>query len=115
MRFLIPARALALICLLLSVAARGAEPSAPSPFELRAGDRVVFLGDRMIEGEQYQAWVEVMLTSRFPDRAITFRNLGWSGDTPAGDSRLGLSMLQASKEPADEGWKSLVQHEMVKR
>ena len=53
MRFLIPARALALICLLLSVAARGAEPSAPSPFELRAGDRVVFLGDRMIEGEQY--------------------------------------------------------------
>ena len=109
MRFLIPARALALICLLLSVAARGAEPSAPPPFELRAGDRVVFLGDRMIEGEQYQAWVEVMLTSRFPDRAITFRNLGWSGDTPAGDSRLGLSMLQASKEPADEGWKSLVQ------
>jgi len=104
-----PARTPALICLLLSVAARGAEPSAPSPVELRAGDRVVFLGDRMIEGEQYQAWVEVMLTSRFPDRAITFRNLGWSGDTPAGDSRFGLSLLQASKEPTDEGWKGLVQ------
>jgi hypothetical protein len=54
---------------LLSVAAPGAEPSAPSTFELRAGDR-------MIGGGQYQAWDEFMLTSRFPDRAITFRNLG---------------------------------------
>ena len=83
--------------------------AAPAPFDLKSGDRVVFLGDRLIEGEQYHGWIELMLTARFPDRDITFRNLGWSGDTPAGDSRFGLSLLQAGKEPADEGWKQLVQ------
>ncbi len=99
-------RFLVIVCALLVASARGAD--SPAPFELRSGDRVVLLGDRLIEGEQYQGWVEVMLTSRFPDRAITFRNLGWSGDTPAGDSRFGLSLLQAGKEPADEGWNGLV-------
>src|SRR5262245_307213 len=81
----------------------------PPRFERRAGDRVGFLGDRLVEGEQDQGWLEVMLTSRFADRAITFRNLGWSGDTPAGESRFGLSLLQAGREPADEGWKQLLQ------
>ncbi len=91
----------------LGSAALSAASPAPA-FDLRDGDRVVFLGDALIEREQYQAWVEVMLTSRFADRAITFRNLGWNGDTPAGDSRFGLSLLQAGKEPAGEGWRQLV-------
>ena len=90
-------------------AAGAAEAVVPAPLELKDGDRVVFLGDRFLEGEQYQGWIELMLTTRFPDRAVTFRNLGWSADTPAGDSRFGLSLLQAGKEPADEGWKGLVQ------
>ena len=80
----------------------------PAAFELRDGDRVVLLGDGIAEGEQYHGWIELMLTTRFPDRAVTFRNLGWSGDTPAGDSRFGLSLLQAGREPADEGWNQLV-------
>ena len=82
--------------------------AAPPPFELRDGDRVAFLGDGLIEGEQHHGWIELMLTTRFPDRAVTFRNLGWSGDTPAGESRFGLSLLQAGREPADEGWNQLV-------
>ena len=80
----------------------------PAPLELRAGDRVVFLGDTLMEREQYHGWIELMLTTRFPDRDITFRNLGWSADTPAGDSRFGRSLLQAGFAPADEGWKQLV-------
>ena len=87
-------------------AAFAAEKSAA--FELRDGDRVVFLGDTLIEREQYHGWVELMLTSRFPERNVTFRNLGWSGDTPVGESRFGLSLLQAGKEPANEGWTQLV-------
>ena len=84
-------------------------PAANAPqLELRDGDRVVFLGDTLIEREQYHGWVELMLTARFPERNVTFRNLGWSGDTPAGDSRFGLSLLQAGKEPANEGWTQLV-------
>ena len=82
--------------------------AAPARLELRDGDRVVFLGDTLIEREQTHGWVELMLTARFPDRNVTFRNLGWSGDTPAGDSRFGLSLLQAGREPANEGWTQLV-------
>src|ERR1051325_2461293 len=92
--------------LLLSPAC--AAETRPAPFELKDGDHVVFLGDTFIEREQYYGWIELMLTTRFPDRDLTFRNLGWSADTPAGDSRFGLSLLQAGKEPPDEGWKQLV-------
>ncbi len=81
---------------------------AAAPFELKDGDRVVFLGDTLIEREQHYGWIELMLTTRFPDRHVTFRNLGWSADTPAGESRLGLSLTQAGNEPEGEGWKMLV-------
>jgi putative heme-binding domain-containing protein len=80
---------------------------AAAPFELKDGDRVVFLGDTLIEREQHYGWIELMLTTRFPDRNVTFRNLGWSADTPAGESRLGLSLRQAGLEPEGEGWELL--------
>jgi putative heme-binding domain-containing protein len=76
-------------------------------FELDDGDRVVFLGDALVEQEQYFGWIELMLTNAFADRDVTFRNLGWNADTPAGDSRFGLSLLQAGREPDDEGFKQL--------
>lgn len=76
-------------------------------FEFRDGDRVALLGDAFIEREQYEGWIELAATTAFPDRTVTFRNLGWSADTPAGASRNGLSPLQAGLEPADEGWKQL--------
>lgn len=82
--------------------------AAEAPFELRDGDRVVFIGDRLIEGEQEAGWIELMLTTQFPDRSVTFRNLGWNGDTPAGESRASLSLIQAGREPPDEGWRQLV-------
>lgn len=76
-------------------------------FTLHDNERIVFLGDGLIEQAQYSGWIEVGLTTAFPDQNLTFRNLGWSGDTPAGDSRFGLSLLQAGREPADEGWQQL--------
>jgi putative heme-binding domain-containing protein len=85
-----------------------ATPPEASAFELRSGDRVVYLGDTLIEREQNHGWLDVMFASRFPDREVTFRNLGWSGDTPDGKSRLSLSLLQAGREPADEGWRQLL-------
>ena len=81
--------------------------SAPL-FELKDGDRVALLGDAFIEREQYEGWIELAATTQFPDRAVTFRNLGWNGDTPAGDSRNGLSLLQAGMEPPEEGWRQLL-------
>lgn len=88
-------------------AALNTESEAADRFELLDGDRVVFLGDGLIEQEQYFGWIEVMMTTAFPDRDVTFRNLGWNADTPAGDSRFGLSLLQAGRAPVDEGWKQL--------
>ncbi|QJE94737.1 PVC-type heme-binding CxxCH protein [Luteolibacter luteus] len=78
-------------------------------FELQDGDRVAFLGDAFSEREQYEGWIELAATTRFADRNVSFRNLGWSADTPNGDSRCGLSLLQAGLEPEGEGWRQLQQ------
>ncbi|MBC7981235.1 MAG: hypothetical protein H7Y36_11795, partial [Armatimonadetes bacterium] len=80
--------------------------SAPA-FELRDGDRVAMLGDALIEREQYAGWLEIAATTQFPDRSVIFRNLGWSADTPAGESRNGLSLVMAGSETPDEGWQQL--------
>ena len=96
--------------LLIFLALTAVRAAAPAPrFELRDGDRVVFLGDTLVEREQYHGWIELMLTARAADRRVTFRNLGWSADTPTGTSRTGLSLIQAGREPADEGWVQLQQ------
>ena len=49
----------ALIAFLALTAASAATPAAR--FELRDGDRVVFLGETLIEREQYHGWIELML------------------------------------------------------
>jgi putative heme-binding domain-containing protein len=59
-------------------------------FELRDGDRVVLVGDTLLEREQSYGFVEFVLTIHFPDRNVIFRNLGWSADTPEGQSRVGF-------------------------
>jgi lysophospholipase L1-like esterase len=65
---------------------------AHEPFELRDGDRVVWLGSTLIEREQRYGYWEAVLTSRWPDRNITFRNLGWSGDNVFGEARLAFDI-----------------------
>ena len=55
--------------------------------DLRDGDRVVFVGGTFIERMQQYGYLEALLTVAHPDKHITFRNLGWSGDTVWGESR----------------------------
>ena len=62
------------------------------PFQLKDGDRVAFLGDTLIERMQEFNHLELRLTTAWPERHVIFRNLGWSGDTPRGISRAGLSL-----------------------
>ncbi len=85
--------------LLCRASAFGAAPA----FELVDGDRVVLIGGTLIERDQSYGYLETRLTRRYPDRSITFRNLGWSGDTPEGISQAGFG------SPAD-GFKHLVEH-----
>jgi lysophospholipase L1-like esterase len=77
--------------------------AAEGPFELKDGDRVVLLGGTFIERDQEYGYLETLLTARFPDRDITFRNLGWSGDTVRGEAR-------ARFGPPAEGFDHLKTH-----
>ncbi|HSG72803.1 MAG TPA: SGNH/GDSL hydrolase family protein, partial [Planctomycetaceae bacterium] len=63
---------------------------AQSPkFEFRDKDRVVLLGSTFIEREQRYGYVEAELTAALAGegKSVTFRNLGWSGDTVWAESR----------------------------
>jgi len=48
------------------------------------GDRIVFLGDSITEQYQYSTYLELYLTTRFPDWNLTFINAGIGGDTANG-------------------------------
>lgn len=83
--------ALALVAAVSSVAlAADSADRSQKPFEFRDGDRVVFLGNTLIERAQTYGYWETRLTRRFPNRNVIFRNLGWSGDTVFAESRAGF-------------------------
>jgi lysophospholipase L1-like esterase len=56
-------------------------------FEFKDGDRLVLLGSAFIERMQSNGYFELELQCAFPDKKISVRNLGWSGDTVWGDAR----------------------------
>lgn len=61
--------------------------AADDAFELKDGDNVVWLGSSYVERMQANNFLETLLTSSQTDRQVTYRNLGWSGDTAGGVSR----------------------------
>jgi lysophospholipase L1-like esterase len=72
-------RAFALTALLAAL------PSTLSaqPVNFQPGDRVVLAGNTLCERMQLFNHFETLLTARFADLNLTFRNLCWSADTPA--------------------------------
>lgn len=82
----------------------GQNPGAASKnFEFRDGDRIVLIGDTVIEREQRYAALEPRLQLALPDKKVTVRNLGWSGDTVFGDARSYFG-------PPEEGIQRLREH-----
>ena len=69
-----------LLCLSVSVALQGASVHA-ADFAIRDGDRVVFLGDSITEQRLYTTYIEAYTLTRHPDWKLSFRNVGWGGDT----------------------------------
>src|SRR5438046_8492170 len=65
---------------LLLVLAQGMRSGA-GDFLIRDGDRVVFLGDSITEQRLYTTYIEAYTLSRHPDWKLSFRNVGWGGDT----------------------------------
>lgn len=80
--------------------------------EFRDGDRVAFVGNEFFEREADRGYIETELTTRFADKNLTFRNLGYSGDTVRADAR-NLCSGWATFGPADQGFdrlKNLIEH-----
>jgi hypothetical protein len=50
-------------------------------FLIHDGDRVVFLGDSITEQRLYTTYIEAYALTRHPEWKLTFRNVGWGGDT----------------------------------
>ena len=63
------------------------QPPAKKPFDFKDGDRIVWIGNTLVEREQRYGYWETALLVANKDKKITFRNLGWSGDTVWGEAR----------------------------
>jgi lysophospholipase L1-like esterase len=84
-----------LFCFLEPTPARS---DPPARFELHDGDRIVLIGDTLIERDQRYGYLETLLSISNPDKNLVFRNLGWSGDTVGGASRSGFDPPEAGFE-----------------
>lgn len=88
------ARIPSLYILLLFIFLNGCATAEPTvsednkvEFELQHGDRVVLLGNSLIQNDLEYGYIEYALTTLWPERDITFRNLGWTGDNVYGEAR----------------------------
>ncbi len=77
------------------------KPPVAVPFEMMDGDRILFLGDTLIEREIEYGYLETRIHLRFPKKNLVFRNLGWSGDSVWGESRAGF-------DPPEKGLERLL-------
>ena len=67
-----------LCCLVLLTLVRA--PAFGAELPLRDGAHVSLLGNGLAEGFQRDGWLETLFQARFPDRHLSFRNLGFNGD-----------------------------------
>ncbi len=89
---------LLLLFLIFALSPATSSVAAPhKPFDLHSGDRVVLVGDTLIERAQAYGYLEERLTVRHPEDNVIFRNLGWSADTPAGESRASFDFDKPGK------------------
>ncbi len=76
----------AVVATLGSAPARAASTPLAPPAE---GEHIALIGNALAERMQYYGYFETLLHQRFPDKKLTVRNLGHSGDTPAYRPRAG--------------------------
>lgn len=84
-----------------ALTADDAPKSGTTGFVWKDGDKVALIGGTVIEREQNYGQWELALTRNIPAKNVTFRNLGWSGDTVWAESR-GIF------EPAERGYALLI-------
>ena len=74
-------RSLILMALLLASPLLPKTATAAEKFFIHNGDRVAFLGDSITQQRLYTTYLEAYTLSRYPKWKLTFRNVGWGGDT----------------------------------
>ena len=77
--------------------------AAPPALALPDAPRIAFVGNTLVERDFHHGYLETLLINAFPDKAVTFRNLGWSGDTVRCEARSGFGQ-------AADGYKHLARH-----
>lgn len=90
-----------------AIAQEAASPAAKqtekNAFEFMEGDRVVLIGNTVIEREQRYATLEPRLALALGETKVTVRNLAWSADTVFGHARSYFG-------PPEEGLQRLSSH-----
>jgi lysophospholipase L1-like esterase len=95
---------------LLLLAAARSYAHAEQPFAFGASERIVFVGNDFFDHETTDCYIETALTARFPEKNLTFRNLGYSGDTVLADARI-LCAGWDNFGPPDQGFNRL--HDLI--
>lgn len=68
-----------------TVAQEAAAGTSNAAGVIQPGDRIALIGSGWVERMHRHPWFEMMLSMEVP--GVTFRNMGWSGDTVHGDAR----------------------------
>jgi lysophospholipase L1-like esterase len=90
----------------------GSQCRADQPFTFGASEQIVFVGNDFFDHETTDCYIETALTARFPEKNLTFRNLGYSGDTVLADARA-LCAGWDNFGPPEQGFnrlQELIQH-----
>jgi lysophospholipase L1-like esterase len=95
-----------LLLLIVSLAAVTLRAGEPPNLTFKDGDRVAFIGATFVEREAASGYIETLITARSPAANLTFRNLGYSGDTVTGEAR-GLCTGWSTFEAPDKAFERL--------
>lgn len=95
-----------LVCVLMGALPPCARGQEEPKVRFRDSERIAFIGNEFFDKEQDQSYIETALTTRFPDKNLIFRNLGYAGDTVWGDARA-LCAGWANFGPANQGFERL--------
>ena len=103
----VPTAHILLVALMAGLPASAAPPPPAPPatvdFQFQDGDRVVMVGNTLVERAQAFGHLESAIVARLAGIRLTFRNLGWSGDTVRAESR-GIF------DPPAKGYQRMLNH-----
>jgi len=85
--------------------ASAAQPSDPHRFELNRGDHVCLIGNALAERMQHSGWLETLISARYPQHDLVFRNLGYGGDEVNGYREL-YSRMRSMDFGSQDQWLS---------